>query len=155
MNTAVCQGVIALRVYFIYLSVFIDLNPLVQALSRSYPEVLFLALFRFTHQWGKRCSQERFRPCYSQSQVVYSYSVDSRVCWPKYHFGHFFWPDIKIVVGVVISMHLKHSPDYIDSTYIWVHGSISLGSRVMAEIPFLTFLTLHKESRRCGQVGPS
>ena len=33
-------------------------------------------------------------------------------------------------------MYLKHSTDYIDSKYIWVHGSNSLGFFV-AEIPFL------------------
>ena len=25
-------------------------------------------------------------------------------------------------IGVVIYMHLKHLPDYIDSKYIWVYG---------------------------------
>ena len=39
--------------------------------------------------------------------------------------------------------------------YIWVHGSNSPGSSVFAEIPFLAFLALHRESKRCGQVGPS
>ena len=34
-------------------------------------------------------------------------------------------------------MYLKHSPDYIDSKYIWVHRPNSLGSSVSAEIPFL------------------
>ena len=29
---------------------------------------------------------------------------------------------MNIEVGLVICMHLKHSPDYIDSKYIWVHG---------------------------------
>ena len=43
-------------------------------------------------------------------------------------------------MGVVICMHLKHSPNYIDSKYIWVHVSNSLGSSVFAEIPFLAFL---------------
>ena len=71
-------------------------------------------------------------------------SVAPRVCWPKYY----FWPDMKTEMGVVISMYLKHSPDYIDSIYIYmVHGSNSQGSSVMAEIPFLTFLVLHRESR--------
>ena len=46
-------------------------------------------------------------------------------------------------MGVVIYTHLKHPPDYIDSKYIWVHGSNSLGSSVLAEIPFLAFLVLH------------
>ena len=58
-------------------------------------------------------------------------------------------PDMRTEMGMVISMYLKHSPDYIDSTYIWVYGSNSLGSSVLDEIPFLTFLVLHRESRRC------
>ena len=50
---------------------------------------------------------------------------------------------------------LKTSPRYIDSKYMWVHGSNSLGSSPLAEIPFLAFLALHRERKRCGQVGPS
>ena len=78
-------------------------------------------------------------------------SVAPRVYCPKYH----FFPDMRTEMGVVISMYLKHSLDYIDSTYIWVHLSTSLGSSIMIEIPFLTFLALHREGRRCDQVGPS
>ena len=48
-----------------------------------------------------------------------------------------------------------HTLDFIDSKYIWVHVSISLGSSVFTEIPFLAFLALHRERKRCGQVGPS
>ena len=59
---------------------------------------------------------------------------------------------MKIEMGVVIFMYLKHS---IDSNYIWVHGSNSLGSSVFAEIQFLAFLALHRERKRCGQVEPS
>ena len=55
--------------------------------------------------------------------------------WSKYHYWPFFGRDIIIEMGVVIYMYLKHSPDYIDSKYIWVHGSNSLGSSVFAEIP--------------------
>ena len=33
-----------------------------------------------------------------------------------------FWPDTNTEMGVVIYMYLKHSQDYIDSKYIWVHG---------------------------------
>ena len=58
-------------------------------------------------------------------------------------------------MGVVIYMNLKHSSDSIDTNYIWVHGSNSIGSSVSAEIPFLAFLALHRERKRCGQVGPS
>ena len=36
-------------------------------------------------------------------------------------------PDMKTEMGVVIFMYLKHSPDYIDSNYIWIHGFNSLG----------------------------
>ena len=35
----------------------------------------------------------------------------------------FFGPDIKTEMAVVIYMYLEHSPDYIDSQYIWVYGS--------------------------------
>ena len=59
---------------------------------------------------------------------------------------------MNIEMGVVIYIYLKHSSDYIDSKYMWVHGSNSLGSSVFAEIPFLAFLTLHSERKRCGQV---
>ena len=52
-------------------------------------------------------------------------------------------------------MYLKHSSDYIDSKYIWVHWSNSLGSSVFVEIPFLPLLALHRERKRCGQVEPS
>ena len=58
-------------------------------------------------------------------------------------------------VIVMIYMYLKHSPDYIDSKYMWVYGSNSLGLSVSAEIPFLKFLALHRERKRCGQVEPS
>ena len=54
-------------------------------------------------------------------------------------------PDMETEMGVVIYMHLKNLPDYIDSKYIWVHGSNSLGSSVLAEIPFLSFLALHRK----------
>ena len=40
----------------------------------------------------------------------------------KVPFWAFFGPDIKTEMGVVIYMYLKHSPDYIDSKYIWFHG---------------------------------
>ena len=36
-------------------------------------------------------------------------------------------------------MYLKCSTDYIDSKYIWAHGSNSLGGFFVAEIPFLAF----------------
>ena len=42
-------------------------------------------------------------------------------------------------MGVVIYMYLKHFPDYIDSKYIWVHGSNSLDSDVIADIPLVIF----------------
>ena len=45
-------------------------------------------------------------------------------------------------MGVVIYRYLKHSPDYIDSKYIWVHGFSSLGSNVFAEIPFFSIFSL-------------
>ena len=57
-------------------------------------------------------------------------------------------------MDVVIYIYLKHSPDYIDSKYIWVHRLNSLGSSVFAEIPFLAFSTLHRKWKRCSQVLP-
>ena len=67
----------------------------------------------------------------------------------------FFGPDMKTEMGVVIFMYLNYFPDYMDSKYIWVHGFNSLGSCIFAEIPFLAFLVLHWERKRCGQVDPS
>ena len=67
-------------------------------------------------------------------------SVAQRVCIVKVPFWPFFRPDIKTEMGVVICMHFKHSPDYIDSKYIWVRGSNSQGSSVFTEIQFLAFL---------------
>ena len=46
---------------------------------------------------------------------------------------------MKTEMGVVIFMCFKHSPDYIDSKYIWVHGSNSLGSSVLLEYHFWHF----------------
>ena len=46
----------------------------------------------FLHTNGMRCSQEGSHPCYSQSQIVYTYHISSlslqEFFWPKYH----FWP---------------------------------------------------------------
>ena len=58
-------------------------------------------------------------------------------------------------MGVVIYMPLKHPPDCIDSKYIWVHGSNSLGSSVLAEIPFLAFLALHRKGRGVARWDPA
>ena len=52
----------------------------------------------------------------------------------------FFGTDMKMEMGAVIYMYLKYPPDYIDSKYIWVHGSNSLGSSVFGKISFLAFL---------------
>ena len=41
--------------------------------------------------------------------------------------------------GVVIYMYLEHSPGYIDSKYIWIHGSNSLGSNVSLKYHFCHF----------------
>ena len=56
---------------------------------------------------------------------------------------------MKTEMNVVLNhvMYLKYFPDYIDSKYIWVHGSDSLGSSVMAEIPFLAFLLFTGKER--------
>ena len=66
-----------------------------------------------------------------------------------------FGTNMKPEMGVVIYMYLKHPPDYIDSKYIWVHRFNSLGSSVFGEIPFLASLALHRERKRCGQMGTS
>ena len=66
-----------------------------------------------------------------------------------------FGPDMKMEMGVVMNMYLKHSPDYNDSKYIWIHWSNSLDSSVFAEIPFLALIVSHRERKRYGQVGPS
>ena len=58
-------------------------------------------------------------------------SVAPRVCIAKVTFLPFFGPNMNIEMGVVIYMYFKHSPDYIDSKYIYW------------------------KSKRCGQVGPS
>ena len=65
---------------------------------------------------------------------------------------------MKTDIGLVIYMHLKHSPGYIDFKYIWVYRYNSLGSSVFVKYHFLAFfafLALHREKKRCGQVGPS
>ena len=61
---------------------------------------------------------------------------------------------MKTEMDVVIYMYFKDSPDYIDSKYIWVHGSNSLDSSVFAEVPLYTFLALHRKRKRCDQVRP-
>ena len=73
-------------------------------------------------------------------------SVSLSVCLAKVLFLAFFGgggggggPYMITEMGMVIYMYLKHSPDYINSKYIWVHGSNSLGSNVSAEIPFFAF----------------
>ena len=83
-----------------------------------------------------------------------------------------FGPDIRTEMGVIIYMHLKHFPDYINSKYMYMYIYIyiyiyiytyiymgswfnSLGSSVFAEIPFLAVLALHSERKSCSLVGPS
>ena len=129
--------------------------------------IFFFFFFFFFFLWhyftlrtnGKRRSQEEFHLCYSQSQIAYAYHVLSLLLqgfvWSKYLFWPFLGPDMETEMGVVIYMHLKNRPDYIDSKYILVHGSNCLGSSVLAEIQFLAFLVYHSKSKRCGQVGPS
>ena len=62
---------------------------------------------------------------------------------------------MKTQMGVVIYMHLKHSPECIDSKYIWIHGSISLGSSVFTEILLLVFLALHRKGRGVARWNPA
>ena len=62
---------------------------------------------------------------------------------------------MKTEMDVVMYLYSKHSLGYIDSKYIWVHRSKSLGSSISLEIPFLSYVSLHSERKRCGLVGPS
>ena len=48
-------------------------------------------------------------------------SLAPGIVLPKYHFWVFLGPDMDTEVGVVIYMHLKHSQDYIESTYIYIY----------------------------------
>ena len=61
-------------------------------------------------------------------KFVYAYHVLSLslqgFVQPKYHFWVYFGPYMNTERGVVISMYLKHPPDFIDSKYVWVHGLI-------------------------------
>ena len=71
-----------------------------------------------------------------------------------------FWgADMNTEMGVVIYIYLKHSPDYIDSKHLWVHGSKSKGSSICADIPFFflffAFSALYRKRKRCSQVEPS
>ena len=81
-------------------------------------------------------------------------SVAPKVCLAKVPFFPFFGPDMNTEMSVVIYMYLKHSQEYIDSKYIWLHVSNAIGSSVSAEIQFLAFLALHRERKRCGKVEP-
>ena len=49
-------------------------------------------------------------------------SVALSVCMAKEPFLAFFGPDMNTEMEVVINMYFKHSPDYIDSKYVGVHG---------------------------------
>ena len=130
---------------YLQTNIYIYIYIYIKCVHRSNPlgpnVIQKLYSWHFSHYtlWEKRCSQEEFRPCYSQSQVVHSYHVLTLplqgFVGQKFH----FWPDMKTKIGVVISMYLKHSLHYIYSTYIWVHGSNSQGSSFMAEVPFLAF----------------
>ena len=71
-------------------------------------------------------------------------SVAPRVCLVKVPFCLFFGPDIKSRKGCGHYMYFKHSTDNIDSKYILVHRSNSLGSSVFVKIPLFGILTLHK-----------
>ena len=136
----------------IYRSVFVDLTPLVQALFRSS---LFFWHFFSSHINGKKCNLEGFCPYCSQISVVCAYDVLSPslkgFVWSKY----LFWPNIITEMGVVIYRYLKNFPDYIDSKYIWVHGSNSLSSSVFAKNSIFGIFSLHRERKKCGQVGSS
>ena len=62
---------------------------------------------------------------------------------------------MKKEMGVVIYMYLKHSPNYIDSKYIYEFMGLTPYVQVFfPEILFLAFLALHWERKRYGQLGP-
>ena len=67
--------------------------------------------------------------------------VVPRVYLTTYYILTCFRPGINTEMGVVIYMYLKHSSDYIDSKYVLVHESHSIGSSAFAEISFLAFST--------------
>ena len=108
----------------IYLSIYLSIYHSIY-LSMCLYLYLYLSIYIFISN-GKKCSQEGFHPCYSQSQVVYALHVLSS------SLQGFVWlngPFLALVLalqetemGVVIYMYFKHSPDYIESKYIWVHG---------------------------------
>ena len=82
-------------------------------------------------------------------------SVTPRVCLAEYHLWLFFGPDMNTKIGVVIYIYFKNFPNYIDSKYIWVHGSNSLAASIFPDTPFLAILALHRKRKRWGLVGPS
>ena len=49
-------------------------------------------------------------------------SVTPRICMAEVPFLAFWGPDMNIEMGVFIYIYFKHSPDYINSKYIWFHG---------------------------------
>ena len=60
-------------------------------------------------------------------------------------------------MGVVIYMHLKHSPDYIDSIYIYIYGFMGLIHKVQVFLlnTILGIFSFTQERKKCGQVGSS
>ena len=114
-------------------------TPLVQAFFRSS----FFGTFSLYTPMGRGVTKMDSTHVTSKVKLCMYTIIKSVVKVPFLAF-FFFWPDIKTEMGVVIYMYLKHSPDYIDSKYIWVHGSNSLGSSVFVEISFLAFLALHR-----------
>ena len=48
-------------------------------------------------------------------------SVTPRILLAKLPFLAFFGPDMNTEIGEVICMYLKHSPDYINSKYIYIY----------------------------------
>ena len=71
-------------------------------------------------------------------------SVAPRVCMAKVPFLAFFGPNMNTEMGVVIYMYLKHSPDYIDSEYIYVH-CLTLQVQVFLLIYHFGILSLTQE----------
>ena len=63
----------------------------------------------------------RWDPAHVTPKVKLCMHTMFYVCCSKgLSFQSTLWPDINTEMGVVIYMHLKHSPDYIDSKYVFM-----------------------------------
>ena len=70
-------------------------------------------------------------------------------CLIKIPFVAILWPDMNSKMCVVIYMYLNISQ------MIVIPNIYGVGSSIFNKIPFLAFLDLYRERKRCGQVEPS